>query len=251
MAQIGFNKFQILPPVVKNLLIINGIFYLATFALGKRFGFDLTHILGLHYIESEAFYPFQYITYMFMHSPQSIWHLVFNMFALWMFGYTLENLWGWKRFLIFYFVTGIGAGLIQTLVQYVEINQLRADLTLEKLNNVVLYGRELFLQGKNYVDPTMGRYNLILNIPTVGASGAVYGILLAFGMLFPNTVLYLYFAIPIKAKWFVLILIGFELFTAISNNPGDNVAHFAHLGGMLFAFVLIKYWNKKLRNNFF
>jgi membrane associated rhomboid family serine protease len=97
----------------------------------------------------------------------------------------------------------------------------------------------------------MGRYNLILNIPTVGASGAVYGILLAFGMLFPNAVLYLYFAIPIKAKWFVLILIGFELFTAISNNPGDNVAHFAHLGGMLFAFVLIKYWNKKLRNKFF
>lgn len=251
MGKIGFNKFQLLPPVVKNLLIINGIFYLATFAIGRKFNIDLTQILGLHYFGSEGFYPFQYITYMFMHSPSSIWHLLFNMFALWMFGYTLENMWGTKRFLIYYFATGIGAGLIQTLVQYIAVTQLQGQLSLEQMNDIVLHGRDLFLQGKNYIDPTMAQYNLLLNVPTVGASGAVYGILLAFGMLFPNTIIYLYFAIPIKAKWFVMILIGFELYTAIANNPGDNVAHFAHLGGMIFGFILIKYWNKNLKNKFF
>lgn len=216
--------FSILPTVVKNLLIINGIAFLAMIALDNVWHIDLTDTLGLHYIGASDFHPYQFVTYMFMHG--SFTHLFFNMFALWMFGNTLENLWGSQRFLVFYFVCGIGAGLIQELVQYIQF-----VATLDGYDSVRI--------SANHVIPMAEYLNMMT---TVGASGAVYGLLLAFGMMFPNSMIYLYFAIPIKAKWFVIGYAAIELFSGLGSN--DNVAHFAHLGGMLFGLILILYWRK-------
>ncbi len=213
--------FSILPLVVKNLLIINGIFFLATIAMDMVWHIDLANYLGLHYIGASDFRPYQFVTYMFMHG--SFAHLFFNMFALWMFGNAIENAWGPKRFLIFYFVCGIGAGLTQELVQYIQLSD------IQNFQNVNLGGR-----------PVDDYLNMLT---TVGASGAVYGILLAFGMMWPNSMIYLYFLIPIKTKWFVLIYGLLELFTGFSSI--DNVAHFAHVGGMVFGLLLILYWRNK------
>jgi membrane associated rhomboid family serine protease len=225
------NSFSLLPLVVKNLLIINGLFYLATVVLSGQFGIDLTEKLGLHFPLSEAFRPYQLITYMFMHG--SFMHLFFNMFALWMFGNTLENVWGPKRFLTYYLITGIGAAICHYTVIYFEMQP-----ALDYINSNSFDHPELEAMRQE-----------VLNAPVVvGASGSVFGILLAFGMMFPNTLLYIYFAIPIKAKWFVILYGAAELFSGLAGAPGDNVAHFAHLGGMLFGFILIKYWKKT--NNF-
>lgn len=205
-----------MPPVVKNLLILNVLFFLADISLQTR-GFDLTQWLGLHYITAQDFYPWQFITYMFMHGNFS--HLFFNMFALWMFGYALENYWGSKRFLVYYLITGVGAALIQTGVLALEIRGMTQGL------------------------PPFAAQHYINQIVTVGASGAVYGILLAFGMCFPNVPIFLYFFFPIKAKWFVIIYGVIELFAGIGGTA-DGVAHFAHLGGMIFGLLLILYWRK-------
>ena len=215
--------FAILPLVVKNLLIINGIFFLATIAMDMVWHIDLAQYLGLHYIGASDFRPYQFVTYMFMHG--SFAHLFFNMFALWMFGNAIENAWGPKRFLIFYFVCGIGAGLTQELVQYIQFSD------IHNFQNVNLGGR---------IVPVEDYLNMLT---TVGASGAVYGILLAFGMMWPNSMIYLYFLIPIKTKWFVLIYGLLELFTGFSSI--DNVAHFAHVGGMVFGLLLILYWKNQ------
>lgn len=215
--------FAILPLVVKNLLIINGIFFLATIAMDMVWHIDLAQYLGLHYIGATDFRPYQFVTYMFMHG--SFAHLFFNMFALWMFGNAIENAWGPKRFLIFYFVCGIGAGLTQELVQYIQFSD------IHNFQNVNLGGR---------IVPVDDYLNMLT---TVGASGAVYGILLAFGMMWPNSMIYLYFLIPIKTKWFVLIYGLLELFTGFSSI--DNVAHFAHVGGMVFGLLLILYWKNQ------
>ena len=186
---------------------------------------------------------------MFMHGGIS--HIFFNMFAVWMFGKVLEQVWGPKRFLIYYMATGIGAGLIQLLVAYIRIIPLNELVTPEQMDYIVTNGYELLQTNRNYSDPVSGQLNILINISTVGASGAVFGILLAFGMLFPNTELMLLFPpIPIKAKWFVIMYGVFELYSGFANNPNDNVAHFAHLGGMLFGFILIKYW-KADRNKFY
>ncbi|MBL4593302.1 MAG: rhomboid family intramembrane serine protease [Flavobacteriales bacterium] len=236
-----------MPPVVKNLLIINGLFYLATILL-KSQGIDLAEYLGLHYWKSEGFQPYQLVTYMFMHGGFT--HVLFNMFAVFMFGKVLEGVWGQKRFLIFYMVTGIGAGLIQMLVAHIRLMPLLADLPPEDINMIMTEGYDLLQSGKNWVG-IGGTINGLINGVTVGASGAVFGILLAFGMLFPNTELMLLFPpIPIKAKWFVLGYGALELYSGFANNPNDNVAHFAHLGGMLFGFILIQMW-KKDRGNFY
>ena len=215
--------FAILPLVVKNLLIINGIFFLATIAMDMVWHIDLANYLGLHYIGASDFRPYQFVTYMFMHG--SFAHLFFYMFALWMFGNAIENAWGPKRFLIFYFVCGIGAGLTQELVQYIQFSD------IHNFQNVNLGGR---------IVPVEDYLNMLT---TVGASGAVYGILLAFGMMWPNSMIYLYFLIPIKTKWFVLIYGLLELFTGFSSI--DNVAHFAHVGGMVFGLLLILYWKNQ------
>jgi len=244
----SFGGFGSLPMAVKNILIINVLFYLATISIGKTFGIDLGDILGMHYFASDMFRPFQIITYMFMHA--NFGHIFFNMFAVWMFGKVLEEVWGPKRFLLYYFVTGVGAILIQMLVLYFQVAALEKQMSPEQIDIVLNQGYGVLQGNANFVDPLMGKLNLLINVPTIGASGAVFGILLAFGMLFPNTMLYIYFAIPIKAKYFVLLYGAVELYLGISNNPGDNVAHFAHLGGMIFGFFLINYWKKKI-NRFY
>ncbi len=239
--QIRPGGFSIIPPVVKNLLIINGLFFLATIA-AQSYGIDLTELLGLHIPQSDYFKPHQLVTYIFMHGNFN--HILFNMFALWMFGSTLENYWGGKRFLIYYMITGLGAGFIHLGVQEWQLFSVMGQLTADQIELVQSEGAAALQIGQNYTDALMAKYNLLLNIPTVGASGAVFGLLLAFGMMFPNSQIYLYFLFPIKAKYFVILYGLFELYSGISNNPGDNVAHFAHLGGMIFGYILIKYWQK-------
>jgi membrane associated rhomboid family serine protease len=240
MEQFRPTGFRILPPVVKNLLIINTLFFLGTIALSNRI--DLDQYLGLHYFTSPVFRPHQLVTYMFMHG--SFTHILFNMFALWMFGNVLENVWGPKRFLIYYMVTGIGAGLIQLLVLYFRISSIEGTLDPQIINMVQEKGYDLLMEGKNYADPVIGKLNLLINTTTIGASGAVFGILLAFGMMFPNSLIYVYFAIPVKAKYFVMIYGAIELFSGVSGTA-DNVAHFAHLGGMIFGYLLLLYWKKR------
>ena len=219
------NFFSALPPVTKNLIIINFLGWLATIVLPK-FGINLVEYLGLHYLTAKDFNAVQLVTYMFMHDPGSIGHVFFNMFSVFMFGRTLEMVWGSKRFLTYYMITGFGAGLVQELTWYISLHN-------EIAQAVSAYGWE--------------QTRMILNgIITIGASGAVFGILLAFGMLFPNLPLYIMFIpIPIKAKYFVIFYGAVELFFGISNFSGDNIAHFAHLGGMLFGYIVIKYWRKK------
>lgn len=264
--------FRVLPTIIKNLIIINVIFSLATFAFKRTFGVDLTDYLGLYFFKSENFHFFQYITYMFMHGDLT--HLFFNMFSLWMFGSVLENYWGPKRFLLFYFVTGVGAAVVHTIVIGVDYfgiqsaintyaenpnpealvalvqNELTAILTPEKVANVNAFLREWQMNmhsGTDYgyqsVELAQQLLSARANIPVVGASGAVYGILLAFGMTFPNQYIYLYFIMPIKAKWFVLGYGLIELASGIFSS-GDGIAHFAHLGGMIFGYFLIRYWKK-------
>ncbi len=242
MSNYSPMRFASLPPVVKNLLIINGIFFLATFVL-KRYGVDLGNILGMHYPTSPMFEPFQFITYMFMHG--SFGHIFFNMFALWMFGNTLENVWGPKRFLTYYMITGVGAAFIQILVAWIRLKFILPEPSAEQLAYVMSDGVQAIKSGRNFVDPYLGELNAIINGGMVGASGAIFGLLLAFGMMFPNSLIYVYFAIPVKAKYFVMIYGAIELFAGVANRNGDNVAHFAHLGGMIFGYFLIRYWNKK------
>ncbi|MEF8845308.1 MAG: rhomboid family intramembrane serine protease [Bacteroidales bacterium] len=229
------------PPVVKNLIIINALMLLGYYAFSGAINLNWT--LGLFYWGSDQFEPYQIITHMFMHGNFA--HLFFNMFALWMFGRVLENVWGPKKFFIYYFVTGLGAAFLHLMVNHIQIQSLMAQMPQEQINEVMARGFSALQNNQNFTDPNMAKLNLSINIPTVGASGAVFGILLAFGMLFPNTQLLLLFPpIPIKAKYFVMGYGVIELFLGISQ-PGSNVAHFAHVGGMLFGFILIKYWNSR------
>ncbi len=236
------SGFGFLPPVVKNLVIINALFFLATYVLEQVMHIKLEDFLGLHYFVSGRFQPYQFVTYMFMHGNFS--HIFFNMFALWMFGSVLEQVWGPKKFLIYYMVTGIGAAVIQVLVIYVQVYNLELSLSAEQIAQVRETGYQIWQNQQNFSDPVMGKLNELYNMTTIGASGAVFGLLLAFGMLFPNSLIYLYFFIPIKAKWFVVIYGAIELFSGVYYT-GSNVAHFAHLGGMIFGFFLIIYWKKK------
>lgn len=261
--------FSVLPPVVKNLLIINGLFFLAQMTSEQVLGLDLVDYLGMHYFGSSKFNPIQLVTYMFLHGGFT--HILFNMFALWMFGNTLENVWGGKRFLTYYLITGVGAALVHMLVLWIGISGMQSDITQvmssptpEAFTTFLTQhfpGYQMQLSGfisswsMNPADPTyINQASIYMNdlailkmdVPTVGASGAVFGILLAFGMMFPNALIYLYFFIPVKAKWFVIAYGAMELYFGFANNPGDNVAHFAHLGGMIFGFFLIRYWNRKM-----
>jgi membrane associated rhomboid family serine protease len=180
---------------------------------------------------------------MFLHGD--FWHILFNMFALYMFGSALENFWGPKRFFIYYMATGIGAGIFQILVSYIRLQMIGANIPSDILEKIYTEGFQIIQNNQNYSDPTLAQINAIVNSTTIGASGAVFGLLMAFGIMFPNTMLYVYFAIPIKAKWFVLIYGLIELYSGIRNSANDNVAHFAHLGGMIFGFILIYYWRRK------
>ena len=228
--QNGGGFLDRIPVVTKNLIIINVLVWVASLVL-PRVGVDLTSWLGLHFPGAKDFYAFQFVTYMFMHDTHSFAHVFFNMFAVYMFGRVLEQVWGPKRFLIFYMVTGIGAGLVQELTWVYD------------LRSVIAAPQELINIGGGQILEKPDFYNLFV---TVGASGAVFGILLAFGMLFPNVPLYIMFVpIPIKAKYFVIFYGLAELTLGVANFSGDSVAHFAHLGGMLFGFFMIQYWRKK------
>ena len=237
------QKFSHLPQVVKNLMIVNGLLFLATWSLESR-GIDLSNLLALHQFQSPDFMPYQLITHMFMHADLT--HLFFNMFTLWMFGKTLENKWGAKRFLTYYLITGFGAALIYVGYIQLQINSISSNIDLETYNMIINKGNDAINIGRNWpINTIQGKLNSLVNVPMLGASGAVYGLLLAFGMLFPNSIIYLYMAIPIKTKYFVTGIGCLALFNGIGNNPGDNVAHFAHLGGMIFGIILLKYWKKK------
>jgi len=239
----GFGRgFFGLPPVVKNIILINVLMLLVDYAAKSVFGIDLTMVLGLYFPKSEHFMPVQIITHMFMHG--GIWHLFFNMYALYIFGQVLENVWGPKRFFIYYMVCGLGAAFIHESVILFQYNKLMNAISPDQLQLVLNEGTEYFMQGKVFTNETMKSLQLLLNVPTVGASGAIFGILLAFGVLFPNTQLMLLIPpIPIRAKYFVLIYGALELYLAVTQ-PGSNIAHAAHLGGMLFGYILIKYWRK-------
>jgi membrane associated rhomboid family serine protease len=239
----GFGRGLLsMPPVVKNIILLNVIMLLADYAAKSVFGIDLTMILGLYFPKSEHFMPVQIITHMFMHG--GFWHIFFNMYALYIFGQVLENVWGPKRFFIYYMVCGLGAAFIHESVIYFQYNKLMNIISPEQLQLVLDQGSTYFRQGKVFTDTTMQGLQVLLNVPTVGASGAIFGILLAFGVLFPNTQLMLLFPpIPIKAKYFVFFYGALELYLAVTQ-PGSNIAHAAHLGGMLFGYLLIRYWRK-------
>lgn len=210
-----------IPVITKNLLIINFLVFIATVLL-ERYGLDLNSLGGLHFFLATDFNVLQLITYMFMHGGFT--HIFFNMFALWMFGCVLERVWGPKKFLFYYLACGVGAGLIQELAQFIQFYTLVGGVDM--LQTARMAAAELNLW------------------TTVGASGAIYGILLAFGMTFPEERIFIFpLPVPIKAKWFVMFYVAIELFSALSG-PGDGVAHTAHLGGMLFGFFMIRYWNR-------
>jgi membrane associated rhomboid family serine protease len=245
MSRFGTGFLNNTPPVVNNLIIINVVMWVARRLFLKFFQVNLNFLLGIFYVQSPLFKPWQIVTHMFMHSNERIFHLFFNMWALWMFGKILENVWGSKRFLIYYLATGLGAALVHTLVYYIqlapEIAALKSAYSVDRINMALL--QEILQPGNPF--NSLGR---ALSIPTVGASGAVYGLLLAFGMLFPNTPLMIIpIPVPIKAKWLIIGAGAISLFLGLTGR-GGNVAHFAHLGGMIFGFILIKYWNKFTRN---
>jgi membrane associated rhomboid family serine protease len=267
-----FAIFGNTTPVVRNLILMNVVVFILSQLLDKLYHDVVTANLALFYFKSPLFKPFQLVTHMFMHA--NLGHLFFNMFALWMFGKVLESVWGSKRFLLYYMITGIGAAAFYTFVNYIQYSQIEsAILAFRNTPSPDLYAEifrkyfsgedgDISFMSRWVGDPQNSAYisqafqNLtqnyfsLINIPTLGASGAVFGVLLAFGMLFPNTELMLLFPpIPIKAKWAVLGYGVIELFFGLTGFD-SGVAHFAHLGGMLFGFILIKYWNTK-RTNFY
>lgn len=237
MTEFRPSGFQMIPPVIKNLIILNALVWLAQITFGNSGGFRMEDLFALHDIHSPLFKPHQLITYMFLHDPGSIFHLLFNMYALWMFGSVLENFWGSKRFLAFYIISGLGAAAFHLAILYYQNGQLLAEFnSLDQISQ------------QTYADNLHAK----INEATLGASGAVFGCLAAFGYLFPNsTMIILPIPFPIKAKWFVLIYAGIELVSGIRSTAGDNVAHWAHLGGGLVGLILVIYWNRKNRSNFY
>lgn len=266
--------FGRLTPVVKNLLIVNVIISILNYILGGQ----INNLFGLPVISSDYFMPYQLFTYMWLHG--GITHILFNMIGLIVFGPVLENLWGPKRFLIFYFVVGIGAGVFYGVADYIEKNPAieAAEIYADNQDPEAYYTYIVkympdYLK-TDYLDLAYGTYEnyrenpdselwkakalenvigikqSIMRSQMVGASGAIYGLLMAFGMLFPNMQLMLIFPpIPIRAKYLVFGLAVFAIYSEI-NRSGGNVAHLAHLGGMLIAFILMKVWNQQ-RNNYY
>ncbi|MBD5295245.1 MAG: rhomboid family intramembrane serine protease [Bacteroides sp.] len=240
-----------IPPVTRNLLIINVLIWLVEFCSG-RFGETLINTLGLHFWGADKFNPVQILTYMFLHDNHTILHIAFNMFTLWMFGRILERVWGSRRFIVFYFVCGIGAALVQECVWQMTWHQEYIDgiaalngLTPEAMADAVARNQSYFQSGLE------GMKNALV---TVGASGAIFGLLLGFAFVFPDMPMYLFFIpVPIKAKYMVIGYGIMEFFLGVSGRQA-SVAHFAHLGGLIFGLILLLYWRHKgtLRgNNFF
>jgi len=238
MTQFSPTRFEVLPTIIKNLLIINGLMFLAqnTFA-GPTSSFSFEDYFALHAWQSDLYKPWQLITHMFLHGDFS--HILGNMFALWMFGSILENVWGPKRFLLFYMLCGVGAAVIHLAILSYQL----VPLTNE-------YERLLLLSKTNpgsvpQLMDFMTYYKKIMGTATLGASGAVFGILIAFVYLFPNTYIYIYFLFPVKAKWLGIAYFAFELYKGIENSAGDNVARWAHVGGAIIGFILVYIWKKK------
>ena len=233
------GPFAGLPVVTKNIIIINVIMYLATLVF-ETVNIDLVKLFGLHYYLADDFKPHQFITYIFMHGGFS--HILFNMLGVYIFGQVLEQVWGPKRYLIFYILTGLGAALAQYIIMHFEITEV-LDIFNQHINsrNLDTSQRAEFINQK---------YEYLNKHVIIGASGSLFGLLGGFGMLFPNRELYLYFFIPIKAKWLVILYGGFEIFSGLQNNPTDKVAHFAHIGGLLVGIALVLFWRKD-RNHFY
>ena len=232
--------------VVWNIIIINVLCLIATTVLRSKSGIELNDTLGLHFVLSEKFRVYQFFTYMFMHA--GVEHILFNMFAVYMFGRLFEMFWGGKKFLFYYFVAGLGAAIVQQTVWYIDYCSIASHIAdmPAVMSHISTEGAKALAESLNYSDEYMGRLNILMNIPTVGASGAVFGILLAFGYMFPKEKLYMFFLpIPIPARVFVIVYGLIELFAGVANFSWDNVAHFAHLGGLLFGLILLLIWKKR------
>jgi len=252
MTEFRPSRFEILPTVIKNLIIINVLVFIAQNVIPAE-KFNIEDTFALHTWQSHLFKPWQFVTYLFLHG--GIDHIFFNMFALWMFGSILENVWGPKRFLTFYIVSGLGAALCHMIVLYFQNNHMINDFnaignSVERLNTFIdnynVTGSKQLSLG--FAEALL---NFNLDTPTLGASGAVFGCLAAFGYLFPNTYIYLYFFLPLKAKWFVIFYTAFELYATFQNSAGDTVAHIAHLGGALAGFLMVYFWNKTNKKTFY
>ena len=228
-----------IPETIKQLIIINVIFY-----FGSQFLGDLSYdILALHYFEHDKFLISQLLTHMFMHGSPS--HILFNMFGLWMFGSPLEQMWGRQKFLFFYFSAGLGAAALQMLVYNINVQTLYDVI---ELNNLSLSdpGMLLNYMSQNDYNQAISSFNSVM----VGASGAIYGVLVAFAFSFPNSKLMLLFPpIPIKAKYFVPLLILMDLFFGLSSFSIGSIAHFAHIGGALIGLIMVLYWKKNQFNS--
>ena len=226
-----FRSLQKDTPIVLNLIIINTLAYVAQLAFGGM-GNDnsVNDLFALHHYKSDVFRPYQLVTHMFMHG--SFFHLLFNMFGLWMFGSLMEKLWGHQRFLVFYLICGLVAGIAQ-MGSYAYSNW-RWDHSFMSPEKVELY------------------QNMLSMNSTVGASGAIMGVLAAYAFTFPNTQLYIFpIPFPIKTKWALTALIAFDIFGGVTNSPSDNVAHFAHVGGALAGLIIVIFWNKTNKKTFF
>lgn len=228
------SGFGHLPAVTKNIIIINVLMFVFKIALMQR-DINLDDYFGLHNHLSSNFRPHQFITYIFMHADIS--HIFFNMLGVYIFGQVLEEIWGPKRYLIFYLLTGLGAALVQYVIMNMQIADTLSIINEQLDTNFMLSVRErtYLIDQKDY---------MLRHAVVVGASGSLMGLLGGFGMLFPNRYIYIYFLFPIKAKWLVILYGAFEIFSGIQNDPGDRVAHFAHIGGLVVGVLLVLLWRK-------
>jgi membrane associated rhomboid family serine protease len=247
MSEFRYTRPNSFPPIVKNLLIINVLVFLAQSLLDKQYAIteklmmwpvmpEKLHqlLVQTNYLdESQKFHPYQIATHLFAHAPApAVYHILFNMFALWMFGRILENVWGGKRFLFFYLACGVGAAALHLAIQYLRCEQLLQDFANNDISAV--------------------KAHLGAAAPALGASGAIMGVMAAFAYTFPNTELYIMFIpVPVKAKWAILGLAAVDLFGGVASISGDNIAHFAHLGGAITGFIIMLYWNKNNRKTLY
>jgi len=254
--------FANLPQVTKNILILNIMFFVATLILESQ-GIDLISKLGTHYVNSPLFEPYQVVTHFFMHA--GFFHILMNMWLFVMLGAYLENLWGPKRFFIFYLACALGAFALHNALGFYQIYELRNQLSSSSIpmneidaiikntdrSNLIPVIEEFFKINNYAIDADFTSYFQLCITPMVGASGAIFGVLSAFAILFPNTEFRLYFAIPIKAKYFVGAYLLLELYQAFENQTGDSTAHLAHIGGAIVGGALVLIWRKKDRQNFY
>lgn len=234
---------QRLTEAIKHLIIINVIVFVAP----QLLNIDVTNILALHFPKNEHFGFWQYLTHIFMHG--GMYHILFNMYGLWAFGTPLEQMWGRNKFLFFYFSAGIGAGLIYTLVNYYQFNGfyeqlLNSGMTAGDIQNLLDTGR-YSEEIVNLTNKEVSEFYALYHTPAVGASGAIYGILVAFGLAFPNAKLaMIFFPIPIAAKYFIPFIILGDLFFGMTKYSIGNIAHFAHIGGAIIGFIIAWFWKK-------